>query len=103
MKNKIFNIILLILVVIEIYYLHNLYPASAEIDILFLTLLFAFGLTLGVLVMSILQGKVSLSAKAYKRELEKESISNLESTSQIKVLEQKIIVLEKALDQALNK
>ena len=64
---------------------------------------FAFGLTLGVLVMSILQGKVSLSAKAYKRELEKESISNLESTSQIKVLEQKIIVLEKALDQALNK
>ena len=44
-----------------------------------------------------------LSAKAYKRELEKESVASVEASSQVKVLEQKIEVLEKALKQALEK
>ena len=40
--------------------------------------------------------------KAYKRELEKDSISNQTSESKIAVLENKITVLEKALEEALK-
>ncbi len=40
---------------------------------------------------------------AYKRELEKSSITNSSSTSKVEVLEAKIATLEKALDDALNK
>lgn len=40
---------------------------------------------------------------AYKRELEKGSISNTSSEAKINVLENKITVLEKALDEALKK
>lgn len=40
---------------------------------------------------------------AYKRELEKSSVSNSTSTSKVEVLEAKIATLEKALDNALNK
>ena len=39
---------------------------------------------------------------SYKRELEKESIVADENSSRVKVLEQKIEVLEKALDNALK-
>ena len=39
---------------------------------------------------------------AYRRELEKGSVTNSTSTSKIEVLENKIKVLEKALDDALN-
>lgn len=40
---------------------------------------------------------------AYKRELEKSSITNSSSTSRVEVLEAKIATLEKALDDVLNK
>lgn len=40
---------------------------------------------------------------AYKRELEKGSISNSNGEAKIRVLENKITVLEKALDEALKK
>ncbi|MFI3300874.1 MAG: hypothetical protein R3Y28_05570 [Candidatus Gastranaerophilales bacterium] len=40
---------------------------------------------------------------AIERELEKKSISDKESSSRVKVLESKIKVLEKALDNALKK
>lgn len=46
---------------------------------------------------------VTRKLKAYKRELEKNSISSDESDSKVKVLESKIEVLEKALNDALNK
>lgn len=39
---------------------------------------------------------------AYKRELEKGSISNSNDAAKIKILENKITVLEKALDEALK-
>jgi len=39
---------------------------------------------------------------SYKRELEKESITSTESSSRVKVLEAKIEVLEKALENALK-
>ena len=40
---------------------------------------------------------------AYKRELEKSSVKTDSSTSQVKVLQAKVQVLEKALKDALNK
>ena len=40
---------------------------------------------------------------SYKRELEKESINSTENSSRVKVLEAKIEVLEKALENALKK
>lgn len=46
---------------------------------------------------------ISRKLKAYKRELEKSSITSDESDSKVKVLESKIEVLEKALKDALNK
>ena len=43
------------------------------------------------------------SLNAYKRELEKNSVSNMTSSSKVEVLEAKIATLEKALDEALKK
>ena len=40
--------------------------------------------------------------KAYQRQLEKEAISSDENSARVKVLEQKIEVLEKALEKALK-
>ena len=40
--------------------------------------------------------------KAYQRQLEKESITSDENSARVKVLEQKIEVLEKALEKALK-
>lgn len=45
---------------------------------------------------------ISRKLKSYKRELEKSSICTDESSSKVKVLESKIEVLEKALQDALN-
>ncbi|MBQ3310507.1 hypothetical protein IJG72_00365 [bacterium] len=46
---------------------------------------------------------ISRKLKNYKRELEKNSVLTDESDSKVKVLESKIKVLEKALDEALKK
>ena len=40
--------------------------------------------------------------KAYQRQLEKEAITSDENSARVKVLEQKIEVLEKALEKALK-
>ena len=40
--------------------------------------------------------------KSYKRQVEKIDISDTENSSKVEVLEQKIIVLEKALKSALE-
>ena len=41
--------------------------------------------------------------KSFKKELEKESLSNEEAISRVKILESKIEVLEKALENALKR
>ncbi len=67
-----------------------------------LLIVFLCGIILG---MSIVGFKLSLKndkLNSYKRELEKESIAADESSSKVKVLEQKIEVLEKALENALK-
>ncbi len=54
-----------------------------------------------------LLGQLYLSEKnklnAYKRELEKSSVSNSSNSSRVQVLEAKIATLEKALEDALRK
>lgn len=65
--------------------------------------MFAGGFALAGLIFEIMYSNTSNSLDAYKRELEKESIDKTENSSKIKVLESKITVLEKALEEALNK
>lgn len=98
MKNTFFNIILFVLACITGYYSYiyinnHLYQLCG----IFLSGFF-FGLFLMNLKLNIKNDKLKL----IKRKLEIESISGDEATSKIKVLESKIEVLEKALDNALN-
>ena len=52
-----------------------------------------------IIIMYVKNNKIN----AYQRKLEKESIFSDESAAKVKVLEAKIQVLEKALENALNK
>lgn len=61
------------------------------------------GVAIASLVYEAILSGTSDSLKVYKRELEKESIDKTENSSRVKVLESKIEVLEKALDEALKK
>ena len=62
---------------------------------------------IGFVISAFLVGQFYLVQKdklnAYKRELEKSSVSNSTSSSKVEVLEAKIATLEKALENALNK
>ncbi len=69
------------------------------------TLIFWFyflGIMTGLIFMLQFIMKSGSSIKAYERKLEKTSISNDSSAAKIQVLENKIQVLEKALDNALK-
>ena len=68
-----------------------------------LIFMFVGGFALAGLIFEIMYTGTSISLNEYKRELEKESINKTESDSRVKVLESKIEVLEKALDEALKK
>ena len=68
--------------------------------------------TLGIYILGILSvifffvpiySSLKTKYNAYKRELEKGSISNTNAEAQIGILENKITVLEKALEDALRK
>lgn len=63
---------------------------------------FASGITLGVLLMIIFINIKNKKLNAFKRQLEKEAISSDENAAKVKVLESKIQVLEKALENALK-
>ena len=68
-------------------------------------IIFAFGM--GIFISSffwiLLTYSKNKKINAYQRQLEKESISSDENAAKVKVLESKIQVLEKALENALNK
>ena len=68
-----------------------------------LLIVFSIGVLLGIFLMNILVVVKNKKLGAYKRQLEKEAISSDESAAKVKVLEAKIQVLEKALENALNK
>lgn len=64
---------------------------------------FVAGFILGILLMTIFIIVKNKKINVYQRKLEKESISSDENSAKVKVLEAKIQVLEKALENALNK
>ncbi|MBR2430167.1 hypothetical protein IKB17_01725 [bacterium] len=68
-----------------------------------LAVFFVFGLMTGMLLMSLLIRIKNKKLNAYQRKLEIESISSNENSAKVKVLESKIQVLEKALENALKK
>ena len=63
---------------------------------------FILGIILGLLLMNIFVIVKNKKINAYKRQLEKESVSSDENAAKVKVLESKIQVLEKALENALK-
>ena len=67
-----------------------------------LGIFFVFGVVLGVLLMNLLIIVKNKKINIYKRQLEKESINSDENSAKVKVLEAKIEVLEKALENALK-
>lgn len=98
MKNTIFALMLLILSFVTAYgsyfYFDNIHRLFG---------IFLAGVLFGVSLMIIKLNVKNDRLKTYKRELEKESISSDESSAKVKVLESKIEVLEKALENALKK
>ena len=67
-----------------------------------LSITFILGIILGLLLMNIFVIVKNKKINAYKRQLEKESVSSDENAAKVKVLESKIQVLEKALENALK-
>lgn len=64
---------------------------------------FMSGALFGIFLMNIIVFSKNKKINSYARELEKESVISTESASRVKVLEAKIEVLEKALENALKK
>ncbi len=96
MKNLIFIILALL----------SLAGASAGAlylkGIISLAVVFTCGFLFGIFLMNLKVNVKNDKINSYKRELEKESIASSESSSRVKVLESKIEVLEKALENALK-
>ena len=65
--------------------------------------MFLLGFALAIFLMTLKMNVKNKKLNSYKRELEKESIVSTENSSRVKVLESKIEVLEKALENALKK
>ena len=65
--------------------------------------IFISGIGVGIFLMSLRLNVKNNTISSYKRELEKESITSDENSAKVKVLESKIKVLEKALENALKK
>ena len=74
-----------------------------SLDLIFqLGITFITGIILGLLLMNIFVIVKNKKINVYKIQLEKESISSDENAAKVKVLESKIQVLEKALENALK-
>lgn len=65
-------------------------------------IIFLSGVLTGILLMGFKLKVKNSKLNSYKRELEKEAVSSSENSSRVKVLESKIEVLEKALENALK-
>lgn len=77
---------------------------TVNINIALYTLIVLFaGIFTGMLWVAQFYWAQKEKLNAYKRELERSSITNTSSSSKVEVLEAKIATLEKALNDALNK
>ena len=84
--------------------LMHLSPHSYSFDVAVYTLfVFILGIISVVCFVFPLYASLKEKYNAYKREFERGSISNTSAEAKIQVLENKITVLEKALDDALKK
>ena len=68
-----------------------------------LAAVFTAGVLVGIFLMSLTLNVKNTKIDIYKRELEKESVTSDKNSARVKVLESKIEVLEKALENALKK
>ena len=98
MKKYFYSIILLVLSFTVLYFSYTKLTGKYELLGIFFS-----GMLLGVFLMFLKLNVKNTKLNSYKRELEKESVSSLESSAKVKVLESKIQVLEKALENALKK
>ena len=98
MKKNLYLILLFLLSALEGWYSYTHLTGK-----FLLAGVFVSGVGIGLFLMAIKLNSKNNILSSYKRELEKESISSDESSAKVKVLEAKIEVLEKALENALNK
>lgn len=107
MKKIMTYIFLLLIIATSTYFAYKYYTMlglTLTSDITkFASMTFILGFSITLLFTEFITGKINATLSAYKRELEKTAIGSTESTSKVKVLESKIAVLEKALDDALKK
>ena len=96
--KKFYSILLLALSILAGYFSYTYLSGKFE-----LLGIFCSGVIAGIFLMSLKLNVKNDKLNSYKRELEKESISSDENSAKVKVLESKIQVLEKALENALNK
>ena len=97
MKKTIYSVLLLILSVLAGWYSYTYLTGK-----LLLPGVFVSGVGFGMFLMLFKVNSKTNTLNSYKRELEKESISSDENQAKVKVLESKIEVLEKALENALK-
>ena len=98
MLNLFINLSLLSFSVFDMWYSYTNLTGIYQLGGIFLS-----GLVFGCFLMNLKLNVKDSKLNVYKRELEKESISSTESDARVKVLESKIEVLEKALENALKK
>lgn len=89
---KIMTISLVVVIAYISYRLQNKWIAVSGV----------IGLVAGILYMQSFVILLNDKLKSYKRQVEKIDISDTENSSKVEVLEQKIVVLEKALKSALE-
>ena len=98
MKKFLYALLLLVLSALE-----GAYSYFYLTDKWLLAGIFISGVGVGIFLMFLKLNVKNDKINSYKRELEKESISADENSARVKVLESKIEVLEKALENALKK
>ena len=97
MKKFVYGLLLISLSLISGWYSYSYLSGKFEMLGIFISGIFV-GIFLMFLKLNVKNDKINL----YKRELEKESIASDENSARVKVLESKIQVLEKALENAIK-
>ena len=98
MKKNIFNVLLLIISFIFAVMAVTEFTGKTVFGIIYMC-----GFIGGMSLVFIKLNNKNSTLSSYRRELEKESIASDENLARVKVLESKIEVLEKALENALKK
>ena len=98
MKKNIYSFLLIVVSALLCWYSYFNFTGKWLLAGIFIS-----GMGFGMFLMSLKLISKSDKLNSYKRELEKELINSDESSARVRVLESKIEVLEKALENALKK